>query len=252
MIITVAIIPPIFILVLTLIISLVTGHPEDLFLARSTNSILIRFVLATPVLAVSIVFVPKLLDLVVNMAKDHTLFGQFVRTKVIPIRELSAPVDLVLRPLQGMALSLIFAERFLEFFEQSTVTTFIGILVRTTIFALLMFNPLISLFLSFVWALDDLGIMIYNRNTGELRMLSSSVGIILPLIVGVIGIFNIFHRTSFIPAIIDLFGVFMVLYPPYVLLAIAHHEYLKIRNVTLSKTIPLERIVGVHESSLVT
>ena len=50
-----------------------------------------------------------------------------------------------------------------------------------------------SLFLSTVWALDDLGVKFYFGRTGEIRMAGSSIGTVIPLITGAIGITSVFH-----------------------------------------------------------
>ena len=49
-----ALLPALIVFGLTIIISLVTGNPEDLFLALSTSSVLAKFMLATPVLMIPI------------------------------------------------------------------------------------------------------------------------------------------------------------------------------------------------------
>jgi len=234
--------PPFLVLALKVIISWATGHPKDLFLSHSTVGILIRFFLATPVLVAPIAIMPRLLTFTANLVKRSRLFGQFVRTRASPHHEFTVSDDLALRPVQGIALSLIFAERFLSFLEYSTGVSYISMVVRSTVFAFLVVNPLISLLLSFMWTLDDLGVRLYNRETGETRMLGSSIGIILPLITGAIGVSTLFHRTIVMDALLDLLGSFMVLYPPYVVFSLVHHEYLTRRFGDLLEILPFDRI----------
>ena len=234
--------PALLVLALTVIISLAMGHPEGLFLARSTSSILIRFVFATPVLVAPIAILPRLLTLAANLTKSNRFLGYFVKTRAVPHREFTVSSDLVLRPLQGMALSLIFAERFLYFLEFSTGTSYPNVIVRSTVFAFLMVNPLISLFLSFMWTFDDLGVKLYSKKTGEARMLGSSIGIAVPLITGAIGVSTLFHRTYPMDALVDLLGGLMILYPPYVLFVIIHHEFVRRRFTNLSERLPFERL----------
>jgi hypothetical protein len=231
------------VLALTVMISLATGHPADLFFTSSTSGILIRFVLVTPVLVAPIVVLPRLLTLAMNLIRSSGLSGHFVKSKagVNPHREFTVS-DLVLRPLQGMALSLIFAERFLNLVEFSTGTSYASIVVRSTVFAFLMMNPLVSLFLSFMWTFDDLGVKLYSKKTGEARMLGGSIGIVVPLVTGAIGVSALFHRTSPMDALIDLLGGLMVLYPPYVLFVIFHDEFVRRLFNDLSKRLPFERL----------
>lgn len=237
-----AVLPASAVLGITLIISVVTGNPEDLFLSRSTEGILARFVLTTPVLIMPIGLLPRILTRAGRFTQSSRLFGQFVKSKVTPFHEITVSNDLVLRPLQGMALSLIFAERFLDFLTFSTGTSYAGFILASTVFSFLMVNPLISLFLSFVWTFDDLCIKVYNRQTDESRMLGRSIGIAIPLITGAIGTFTIFHRTHPIDALIDLVGTLMVLYPPYVLCVIFHHQFVRSRFIDLSQRLPFDRL----------
>ena len=228
------------VLALTLIISSATGQPEGLFLSRSTIGILIRFVISAPILVAPIAILPIVLASVVNLGNGF--FGQFVKTKANPHHEFDVSLDLVVRPSQGIALSMLFAEKFLNFLEYSTGTSYVSIVVRSTVFAFMMVNPLISLFLSFIWALDDLGVRIFDRKTGEVRMPGSIVGTILPLIAGAVGVSSLFRRTFFVDALIDLLGVFMVLYPPYALFIIFYHELVRRRGAALSERLLLERV----------
>lgn len=221
-----------FILILTLIISLVTGHPAGLFLTRSIRGIVIRFVLVTLTLVVPIPILPSLLPRVANMAKNEGPFGQFVKSTSDAYQELGRVNAWVLRPLQGIGLSMIFAERllgFLEFLPVRLVLFIIG-------------SALVSLFLSIVWALDDLGARIYDRRTGEVHTVGSKVGMVLPLITGAFGIASLFHLSSPLDALTKLFEIIMVLYPPYVFFVIFHQEYIKRRITSLSKRLLLKRI----------
>ena len=236
-----ALLPAFVVLSITLIISVVTGNPEGLFLSRSAWGILARFVITTPVLIIPIGLLPKILTRAGRFTKS-SIFGQLVKSKATPLHEFTVSNDLVLRPLQGMALSLIFTERFLDFLAFSTGTSYSSFILASTVFAFLMVNPLISLFLSFVWTFDDLCIKVYNKRTDEARMLGRSIGIAIPLITGAIGTFTLFHRTQPIDALIDLLGTLMVLYPPYVLCVIFHHQFIKSRFIDLSQRLPFDRL----------
>jgi len=236
-----ALLPAFIVFGLTIVISLVTGNPEDLFLAHSTSSVLAKFMLVTPVLMIPIATLPRILTYAGRIKNDQ-LFGWLVRSKAAPHHEFTVSNDLLLRPFQGIALSLIFAERFLNFLEFSTGNSYTSILIRSTVFAFLMVNPLISLFLSFVWTLDDLGVKVYNKRTDELRMLGRSIGIAIPLITGAVGVFTMFHRAYSMDGLIDLVGALMVLYPPYVLFVIFHHEFVRRRFTDFSQRLPFDKL----------
>ena len=232
--------PAFIVLGITIIISVATRNPEGMFLSDSTEGILTRFIFTTPVLITPINAIPRILTRVGCFAGSNVLFGQFVKTKAAPLHEFNVSSDLVLRPLQGMALSLIFAERFLNFLELSAGTSYSNFVLKSAVFAFLMVNPLISLFLSFVWTFDDLGVKAYNKGTGEVRMLGRSIGIAIPLVTAVIGVFAMFHRAYSVDALIDLVGTLMVLYPPYLLCVIFHHHFVRNRFIDLSRRLPFD------------
>lgn len=236
-----ALLPAFMIFGLTIIISLLTGNPQDLFLAHSTSSVLAKFMLATPVLMIPIAILPRILTYAGKIKNDQ-LFGWLVISNGSPHHEFTVSNDLLLRPFQGIALSLIFAERFLDFLEFSTGNSYTSILIRSTVFAFLMVNPLISSFLSFVWTFDDLGVKVYNKRTDELRMLGRSIGVAIPLITGAVGVFTMFHRAYFMDALIDLVGTLMVLYPPYVLFVIFHHEFVRRRFIDFSQRLSFDKL----------
>ncbi|MCZ7395857.1 MAG: hypothetical protein ABOK23_00615 [Candidatus Methanoperedens sp.] len=224
--------PALFILILTVMISLVTGHPQGLFLSRSIRGMLVRFVLVTLMFIAPVLILPNLLALVVNRAKNEMPFGQFVRAASDSYRELSKPDAWIIRPLQGIGLSLIFAERLvnlLEFLPARLVLFFMG-------------SALVSLFLSVLWALDDSGVRIYNKRAGEVYMAGRSIGTVLPLITGAIGIASLFHLSSPLDALTELLEIVMVLYPSYVFFVIFHHEFIKRRIAPLSERLLLKRI----------
>lgn len=224
--------PALFILILTLIISLAIGHTEGLFLTRSIRGILVRFVLVTLIFIAPVLIMPRLLVLVVTMAKNEGPFGRFVRAPLYSYQELSKAEAWIIRPLQGFGLSLIFAERLeniLMFLPARLVLFFIG-------------SALVSLFLSVVWALDDLGVKIYARRTEEVYKAGRSIGTVLPLIGGAIGISSLFHLSTPQDALAELLGIVMVLYPSYVFFVIFHQEFLKKRIAPLSERLLLKRI----------
>jgi len=229
----IAVSPAILVLVLTLIVSLVTGHPEGLFFTRSIRGLLVRFVIVTLVLTAPILILPQLLALVGRIAKSEGLFGQLVKGAVSDRQDFSRLVAWLIRPVQGISLSLILAERFLSFLEEFSIgTSYATLLVTLTLF--LMGGALTSLFLSVVWAFDDLGIKIYNKKTGEVHLAGSIIGTVLPLITGAIGVSGLFHTSLPLDAFTDLLEIVMVLYPSYVFFAFLHHEFVIKRSSALS------------------
>jgi hypothetical protein len=228
--------PAIVVLLLTFAISLLTGHPPDLFFAGSRTEMLVRFTYVTTCLLAPIVLLPWTLTLGGKAVKK---FGQPVSDPESARIELTMCSMWIVRPIQGIALSMILAERFLDIVGYSTgplSQTF----VRLTFFTA--GGILTSLFLSTVWSLDDLGVKIYNSKSGEIRTVGGSVGIIFPLLGAAIGISSIFHYVSLTDAVIKLMQIFIVLYPSYVIFATAHNEFFKKRLGLLSRKVHPTRI----------
>jgi len=238
--ITVAVLPVASVLVLTLLVSIATSHPYGLFLARSIRGVTIRFVLITFVLVGPILMLPWLLAIVAYLAKSESVFGQLVKGSVIPHPQFSKFIAWFLRPFQGIGFSMIFAERFSTLLEFPVGTFSDGLLFRSLIFAI--GSALVSLLLSVVWALDDLGVKIYNRKTGEIHMAGSSVGTILPLVSGIIGVSSLCFKCGFTDAMFTLLEIVVVLYPSYVLFVISHEEFVRRRGAALSDRLPFAKV----------
>jgi hypothetical protein len=239
--IAIAVIPGVFVLVLTMAISFLTGHPEDLFLTRSIIGIAVRFVVLTVLLAVPILALPRLLTFTSKVTKNRDIFGyMFARASTSVDRELNKLVVWALRPLQGIGLSLILAERFLGLLEFSTGVSYSRFLISLAL--LFMGGVFTSIFLTVVWSLDDLGVRIYNSRTAEVQMAGSSIGTFLPLITGAIGVFGLFHTSLPMDALIDLIEIVMILYPSYIFFAVLHHEFIARRSLILSSKLQLRRI----------
>jgi len=84
-----------------------------------------------------------------------------------------------------------------------------------------------SLLLSFLWTLDDLGIRYSNRKTGEVRMIGKYIGILLPIIFGFYGMFSLFGSHERLLAVQYIFQMIIVLYPPFVVMTVLHFLYIE-------------------------
>jgi len=237
---TVAVLPAAVVLVLTLLVSVVTSHPYGLFLAGSIRGVTVRFALITLVLVAPIAVLSWLLALVGYFARTEAFFGRVVKGTVVPHPEFSKVIAWVLRPFQGIGLSMIFAERFSSLLELPVGTLSGGFLVRSVLFAT--GSALVSLLLSVVWSMDDLGIKIYNRKTGEVHMVGSSVGTVLPLASGIIGVSSLCFKCSLTDALMTLLEIVVVLYPSYVLFVVCHEEFVRRRGAFLSQRLSFIKV----------
>ena len=237
---SVAALPALFVFTATLVIYLASGQPEGLFLTSSIRVIPIRFLFITIVLTLPVLALPKLLALVGEIPADRAILGKTVRAPHDIHGSLSWSIIWLLRPVQGISLSLIFAERVLSILEYSVGASLAQIFARLILF--LVGGAVSSLFLSTVWALDDLGVKFYFGRTGEIRMAGSSIGTVIPLITGAIGITSVFHSNLPMDAFMNLFQTIMILYPPYVVFILIHHKFVVRRRLSLLKRLRVKRI----------
>jgi hypothetical protein len=140
----------------------------------------------------------------------------------------------VIRPFQGIGLGLLLATKLLTFLQLygGTVVT-AETLLPTGQFQVGRFlaataiSVIVSLLLSFLWTLDDLGVRYYNRKTGEVRMIGKYVGLLLPIFFGFYGIFSLFDEYDRLPAMLYIAQMVIVLYPPFVVFSVLHNRYLR-------------------------
>jgi hypothetical protein len=91
----------------------------------------------------------------------------------------------------------------------------------------------VSLMLSYLWTLDDLGIRLYNRKTKEIRMIGKYLGLILPVLLGFYGIISLSKNHSLVMAIQYLVQMILILYPPFLVFSVFHAFYLDRREFGL-------------------
>jgi len=102
-----------------------------------------------------------------------------------------------------------------------------------------------SLLLSFLWTLDDLGIRYFNRKTGEIKMIGKYIGFLLPIVFGFYGIFSLFASHAHLLAVLYIAQMAIVLYPPFVMMAVSHALYLEKReDILLDKLKPIPQALG--------
>lgn len=84
----------------------------------------------------------------------------------------------------------------------------------------------VSLVLSYLWTLDDMGIRLYNHKTREVRMIGKYLGLILPVILGFYGIISLSNNHSMMMAIQYLAQMVLILYPPFLVFSVFHAFYI--------------------------
>ncbi len=236
----VALSPAIIIFVGALVISFIVGTTTSLFLVQSKTRILVRFLAITVVLLAPLPILPPLVTFIGKTVTAEGFLGRLVKDRIGRGAQFSKYLLWIIRPLQGIGLSLIFSNQLLNLFRTYPETSFLSALVRPILFIVVSIP--ISILFSAIWALDDLGVKLYLRKTGEVRLVGGYFGTILPVISGVIGVYSLFQRSAPMDALVLVALVVMVLYPPYVVFAVIHHRFLSSRSAALFDALLLESV----------
>jgi hypothetical protein len=231
--------PGLAVFAVTVAISLVMGHPADLFHTNSTRGLLTRAAFTTVILVAAIPIAPRLISLLATITGEGTPVGRLVKTSPPRERHIAPASAWFTRPLQGIGLTLLAGESLIELLESTAGLSYSEQLARLSLFVL--GTCVVSLTLSTVWTMDDLGVWLYS-NLGEVSSAGNTVGILLPIISGVIGITTLFHFNTPLVAAMSLVGIIAAMYPPYLVFAIAHDEYTTGRLRTLHASLPLRTL----------
>jgi len=235
----VAVAPAILVFGIMMILTFGTNTAGGLFFARSTRGVVVRFLLVTVILFSPILLLSRLLRLVGKALRNDFFSLQLVNAGVSS-GGFSRLVAWFIRPFQGIGLSMIFARNILGVLEYFPGMSYAGAMFRPVLF--LVDSALASILLSVVWSLDDLCIRIYNRKTTEVHMAGRYIGSILPLIFGAVGVYGLFEAGSPADAVASVVEIAMVLYPPYVLFAVIHHNFVMKHKTTLSDNLQVGNV----------
>jgi hypothetical protein len=228
--------PAIIIFVATMIVSFYAGTAEGLFLIQSRIRTLVRFVVITTILLLPLPILPRLITFVGKKLRDEGPLGRLVKDEMGRSVQFSKYLLWVIRPLQGVGMSMIFSNQLLNLFRTYPEASFLGALIRPVLFIAI--SVPISILFSTIWTLDDLGIKLYQKKTREVRLVGSYFGTILPVVSGALGIYSLFQRSPPMDALIMVILIVIVLYPPYLMFAIIHHKFLGERKGNLFDSLP--------------
>jgi hypothetical protein len=226
-------------LVTTCIASFVT---EFTFVSgiKALWKVLFRFLRLTLVLTLPILLLPSMCSMMKGIFNTkHRRLMQIQEQARLSLDHLQV---WFLRPLQGIGLSMLIATKYVSVLQLYLGTPIPGrAIVPTGQFNLARFLSvnsilfLTSLFLLFLWTIDDLGIRQVNKKSGEVKMIGRYVGVLLSIILGFYGIFALFGESVRSLAIWYIVQMALVLYSPFVMLAIVHFRYLRSREAYLMK-----------------
>lgn len=230
--------PALAILLATLIVSTFITEFTFTFGLTAAWKTLFRFLRLSLVLVLPLFLLPPIFAGVQKILNQGN--RQLVRIREDRDTAIHPLQTWVLRPFQGIGLGMLLATKlltFLQLYEGTAVTA--ATLLPTGQFQAGRFlaatgiSVIVSLLLSLLWALDDLGVRYLNRKTGEVRMIGKYVGLLLPIFFGFYGIFSLFDEYDRLQAALYIAQMVIVLYPPFVVFSVLHNRYLRSREERL-------------------
>jgi hypothetical protein len=158
------------------------------------------------------------------------------------------------RPFQGIGIGLLFATKLLgvlQIVTGSTATASIllhrGQFQPGRLLVVTGITILVSLLLSTLWTMDDLGIRYFNRKDYEIKMLGKYVGTLMPTVFGLYGVFSLFGEFSKMQAFIYLIQMIVILYPPFTIFSVVHAHFVQRRAENLLERLFIEKGGPPHE-----
>ena len=224
--------PALLTLMLTLVISVFFTEFTFVSGIKAVWLIFLRLIRLSFFLILPILFLPRI----------FSVTGRFSRTGDWELAQLKEQREQIinplrnwlLRPLQGIGLSMLAATKLL---------VLLGIYTGSGVDAATVIHPgdftpwrflsttlivvAISLLLSYLWGLDDLGVRLYNRKTREIRMVGRYLGVILPTLFGFYGMISVFQDHSRLLAMLYISQIAVALYPPFVIFSVFHAIYIR-------------------------
>ena len=154
----------------------------------------------------------------------------------------------IFRPLQGIGIGLLFETKLLAALQIITGVTAQPVLFSSRgqiqlgrMLIISGITVVISLLLSTLWTLDDVGIRYANRKDQELKMIGKYVGTLMPILFGFYGIFSLLDDYPARQAFVFLFRIVMILYPPFAVFAVMHFRFLRSREEQFSERTSLRK-----------
>jgi hypothetical protein len=154
----------------------------------------------------------------------------------------------IFRPFQGIGIGLLFETKLLAALQILTGVTAHPVLFFTRgdiqigrWLVITGITVIISLLLSTLWTLDDMGIRYINRKDQEIKMIGKYVGTLMPILFGFYGIFSLIADYPTKQVFIFLFRIVMILYPPFAAFAIMHFRFLRSREEHFSERTSLKK-----------
>jgi hypothetical protein len=247
--------PAIFILLFTITLSIFLGEFTFLKGRESIYRGFLRFFRFTLLFCLPLWLLPPIFTkLGFVIAKRGRIFIQIVKKQELDVHPLK---HWLFRPFQGIGIGLLFATKLLgvlQIVAGSTATASLlfpqGQFQPGRLLVVTGITVLVSLLLSTLWTMDDLGIRYFNRKDYEIKMVGKYVGTFMTIVFGFYGVLSLFGEFSKIQALIYLFQIVVMLYPSLIVFSISHAHFIRSRAEDLSKTLHVEKGGLLHEGSM--
>jgi len=195
-----------------------------------------RFFRFTLFLCLPLSLLPYLYNFLVSRMR-----GRLIQVEVKSIASITRRKHWVFRPFQGIGIALLFGTKLLTILqvvmgpESASSLLPQGLFQLERFLATAVITILISLLLSTLWTLDDMGIRYVNRRDQEIKMIGKYVGTLIPAVFGFYGIFILFANYPIIEASVYLIKIIVILYPPFTIFAVMHNYVLQSNAVSLTE-----------------
>ena len=161
----------------------------------------------------------------------------------------------IFRPFQGIGIGFLFETKLLAALQIITGVTEQPLLFfprgQFQLGRILIISGIIvviSLLLSTLWTLDDMGIRYVNRKDQEIKMIGKYIGTLMPIIFGFYGIFSLIADYPMRQVFIFLFRTVLILYPPFTIFAVFHFLFLRNREERFSESVSLKKAIPLQGS----
>jgi len=238
--------PAFFILLFTITISIFLGEFTFLKGWESIYRGFLRFFRFTLLFCLPLWLLPSIFTkLGFVITKRRGVFIQIAKKQELDIRPFK---HWFFRPFQGIGIGLLFATKLL-----GTLQIVSGSTAKATLFLpsgqfqpgrLLIVTGItvfVSVLLSTLWTLDDMGIRYVNRKDYEIKMVGKYVGTLMTIVFGFYGVLSLFGEFSKIQAFIYLFQIIVMLYPSLTVFSISHARFIQSRAEDLSKRLHVKK-----------
>jgi len=226
------------ILILTILLSIFLGEFTFLKGFEAIYKGLLRFFRITVLLCIPLyLLLPIFGRLGKAVQRKNSAFLQVKEKQDLEIHPVK---HWLLRPFQGIGIGLLFGMKLLSVLQVMTgETATASLLIPKGQFQFGRFlivtgvTIFLSLLLSSLWTLDDMGIRYFNRKSHEVRMIGKYAGTLMPVLFGFYGVFGLFSQFQRTEALVYLFQIVLILYPPFVVFSVFHTHFLQKRGESL-------------------